>query len=180
MDHSQTQSVKGFVERNYGYMRMCCQARHTPREDHSPCYNRPASAHAGVAELVDAPDSKSGAPKGACRFEPDLRYQEIPATPGVISMPQRTLRVLHSPLGDSFGDNESYPWPKGPNPLSVLLGFACLAARARKVVAISPWPRISETTLTGTPLRRASVAYVCLRSWKCIGSTPAQSRKGLK
>jgi hypothetical protein len=35
--------------------------------------------HAGVAELVDAPDSKSGAPKGACRFEPDLRYQEIPA-----------------------------------------------------------------------------------------------------
>src|SRR3712207_7973635 len=35
----------------------------------------PAPGHAGVAELVDAPDSKSGAPKGACRFEPDLRYQ---------------------------------------------------------------------------------------------------------
>src|SRR5215210_2420287 len=29
---------------------------------------------AGVAELVDAPDSKSGSPKGECRFEPDLRY----------------------------------------------------------------------------------------------------------
>jgi hypothetical protein len=27
-----------------------------------------------VAELVDAPDSKSGALKGACRFEPDLRH----------------------------------------------------------------------------------------------------------
>ncbi len=27
-----------------------------------------------MAELVDAPDSKSGSPKGECRFEPDLRY----------------------------------------------------------------------------------------------------------
>src|SRR3712207_6598226 len=30
--------------------------------------------HAGVAELVDAPDSKSGGAKAPCRFEPDLRY----------------------------------------------------------------------------------------------------------
>ncbi len=37
----------------------------------------PAPGHAGVAELVDAPDSKSGAPKGACRFEPDLRYRYL-------------------------------------------------------------------------------------------------------
>ena len=37
-----------------------------------------AVLHAGVAELVDAPDSKSGAPKGACRFEPDLRYSLNP------------------------------------------------------------------------------------------------------
>ena len=44
------------------------------REDNASCYNRPAPGHAGVAELVDAPDSKSGAPRGACRFEPDLRY----------------------------------------------------------------------------------------------------------
>ena len=27
-----------------------------------------------LAELVDAPDSKSGSPRGECRFEPDLRY----------------------------------------------------------------------------------------------------------
>jgi hypothetical protein len=27
-----------------------------------------------VAELVDAPDSKSGGAKAPCRFEPDLRY----------------------------------------------------------------------------------------------------------
>jgi hypothetical protein len=32
-----------------------------------------------VAELVDAPDSKSGGAKAPCRFEPDLRYQEVPA-----------------------------------------------------------------------------------------------------
>src|SRR3712207_2265853 len=53
--------------------------RSSVRDGLAPCYNRPAPEHAGVAELVDAPDSKSGAPKGACRFEPDLRYQEIPA-----------------------------------------------------------------------------------------------------
>ena len=29
---------------------------------------------AGVAELVDAPDSKSGGARAPCRFEPDLRY----------------------------------------------------------------------------------------------------------
>ena len=29
---------------------------------------------AGVAELVNAPDSKSGGAKAPCRFEPDLRY----------------------------------------------------------------------------------------------------------
>jgi hypothetical protein len=40
-----------------------------------------AVLHAGVAELVDAPDSKSGGAKAPCRFEPDLRYQEIPAKP---------------------------------------------------------------------------------------------------
>jgi hypothetical protein len=33
-----------------------------------------AVLHAGVAELVDAPDSKSGGAKAPCRFEPDLRY----------------------------------------------------------------------------------------------------------
>ena len=27
-----------------------------------------------MAELVDAPDSKSGGAKASCRFEPDLRY----------------------------------------------------------------------------------------------------------
>ena len=45
-----------------------------PREDHAPCYNRFPQGHAGVAELVDAPDSKSGGAKAPCRFEPDLRY----------------------------------------------------------------------------------------------------------
>ena len=44
------------------------------QEARAPCYNRPAPGHAGVAELVDAPDSKSGSPQGECRFEPDLRY----------------------------------------------------------------------------------------------------------
>ena len=37
------------------------------------CYNVEV-LHAGVAELVDAPDSKSGGAKAPCRFEPDLRY----------------------------------------------------------------------------------------------------------
>ena len=31
--------------------------------------------------MVDAPDSKSGGAKAPCRFEPDLRYQEVPAKP---------------------------------------------------------------------------------------------------
>ncbi len=31
--------------------------------------------------MVDAPDSKSGSPKGECRFEPDLRYQQTPCKP---------------------------------------------------------------------------------------------------
>jgi hypothetical protein len=30
-----------------------------------------------VAELVDAPDSKSGGAKAPCRFEPDLRYTDL-------------------------------------------------------------------------------------------------------
>ena len=34
-----------------------------------------------MAELVDAPDSKSGGAKAPCRFEPDLRYSSIPAKP---------------------------------------------------------------------------------------------------
>src|SRR5215212_3156500 len=42
------------------------------------CYNVEV-LHAGVAELVDAPDSKSGGAKAPCRFEPDLRHQEVPA-----------------------------------------------------------------------------------------------------
>src|SRR5215208_7988902 len=37
-----------------------------------------AVLHAGVAELVDAPDSKSGGAKAPCRFEPDLRYSLNP------------------------------------------------------------------------------------------------------
>src|SRR5829696_3449854 len=45
-----------------------------PRDTHAPCYNRPDPEHAGVAELVDAPDSKSGGARAPCRFEPDLRY----------------------------------------------------------------------------------------------------------
>src|SRR3712207_4230073 len=32
-----------------------------------------AVPHAGVAELGEAPDSKSGGAKAPCRFEPDLR-----------------------------------------------------------------------------------------------------------
>src|ERR671932_1648149 len=42
--------------------------------DPTPCYNRVPRAYAGVAELVDAPDSKSGGARAPCRFEPDLRY----------------------------------------------------------------------------------------------------------
>ena len=34
-----------------------------------------AVLRAGVAELVDAPDSKSGDARASCRFEPDLRYR---------------------------------------------------------------------------------------------------------
>jgi hypothetical protein len=30
-----------------------------------------------VAELVDAPDSKSGGARAPCRFEPDLRYWQV-------------------------------------------------------------------------------------------------------
>ncbi len=39
-----------------------------------------------VAELVDAPDSKSGSPKGECRFESDLRYLQIPCKSRKASM----------------------------------------------------------------------------------------------
>src|SRR3712207_170638 len=42
-----------------------------------PCYNPRAAKRAGVAELVDAPDSKSGGARAPCRFEPDLRYRYV-------------------------------------------------------------------------------------------------------
>src|SRR4030042_4311617 len=35
---------------------------------------------AEVAELADALDSKSSEPRGSCRFDPDLRHQQIPVT----------------------------------------------------------------------------------------------------
>src|ERR671916_712418 len=40
---------------------------------------------AGVAELGDAPDSKSGSPRGECRFEPDLRYWQISCKTGQLT-----------------------------------------------------------------------------------------------
>src|SRR5215207_6410885 len=62
---------------NYGYMLVRCQAGDGPREGHAPCHNRFPQGHAGVAALVDAPDSKSGGARVPCRFEPDLRYCEF-------------------------------------------------------------------------------------------------------
>jgi hypothetical protein len=49
------------------------QALMAPRTGFIHWYNV-AVLHAGVAELVDAPDSKSGDARASCRFEPDLRY----------------------------------------------------------------------------------------------------------
>jgi hypothetical protein len=48
-----------------------------PRTSPRRWYNV-AVSHAGVAELVDAPDSKSGGARAPCRFEPDLRYRQYP------------------------------------------------------------------------------------------------------
>jgi hypothetical protein len=61
--------------------------------------------HAGVAELVDAPDSKSGGAKAPCRFEPDLRYQEIPANKHSVlrtpESPRHRVRGLWQQYGSS-------------------------------------------------------------------------------
>jgi hypothetical protein len=44
--------------------------------------------HAGVAELVDAPDLKSVGPQGPCRFDPGRPYQRF--APQALTLPIRT------------------------------------------------------------------------------------------
>src|SRR5215203_731181 len=61
-----------------------------------------AVLHAGVAELVDAPDSKSGGAKAPCRFEPDLRYSGYSCKQGIFSY--RWKKALGA-VSEGFGSN---------------------------------------------------------------------------
>ena len=55
--------------------------------------------------MVDAPDSKSGAPRGACRFEPDLRYRETPAKSRKKQDNEKRLGALSEPLYTNYYTN---------------------------------------------------------------------------
>src|SRR5215211_8702190 len=57
------------------------------------CYNVEV-LHAGVAVLVDAPDSKSGGARAPCRFEPDLRYSLSPFKTNESSITLATLSCM--------------------------------------------------------------------------------------
>jgi hypothetical protein len=57
--------------------------------------------------LVDAPDSKSGAPKGACRFEPDLRYSLSPFKTNESSI---TLATLSCMMESTYTSLTSHRW----------------------------------------------------------------------
>ncbi len=64
-----------------------------------------AVLHAGVAELVDAPDSKSGGAKAPCRFEPDLRYLRNPCKTNENQNRGKRLDVLAEPLYTNYYTN---------------------------------------------------------------------------
>src|SRR5215211_569745 len=73
----------------------------------------PLQGHAGVAELVDAPDSKSGGLRAVwVRVPPPAQMQNSLQNPGLFPCRSARFVVLHSSLGDSFGDSGFYPWPK--------------------------------------------------------------------
>ena len=86
-----------------------------------------AVLHAGVAELVDAPDSKSGGAKAPCRFEPDLRYHEVPAKRRYFLYHVARLGASPSSLVTALVTTSPIPGRKELNPLSVPLRLAYLA-----------------------------------------------------
>ena len=64
------------------------------------CYNVEV-LHAGVAELVDAPDSKSGGAKAPCRFEPDLRYCKSPLNKPLLIQTEESPGIKSRGFGSS-------------------------------------------------------------------------------
>jgi hypothetical protein len=60
-----------------------------------------------VAELVDAPDSKSGGARAPCRFEPDLRYSLSPFKTNESSI---TLATLSCMMESTYTSLTSHRW----------------------------------------------------------------------
>jgi hypothetical protein len=95
---------KVLLRRHYGYAYSGLSSRLCPRAEHLLYIGIMAPVpRAGVAELVDAPDSKSGSPKGECRFEPDLRYLA------------KTRKPVHSGVGiRKASGSVRHPLPEAP------------------------------------------------------------------
>src|SRR5215217_9326933 len=112
-------------------MRIRCQARWIPRERYPPCYNRPVPQRAGVAELVDAPDSKSGGARAPCRFEPDLRYFRSTLRLDVDGLEAGEGLVVEAEEIDSY--------------FSVIVGVAAVDGQIVSVLAVEEVAQPGET-----------------------------------
>src|SRR5215207_2006778 len=97
-----------------------------------------AVLHAGVAELVDAPDSKSGGAKAPCRFEPDLRYSRSSCKTQQDARKNKRPSSLLGPLVHQLLHQraKTAPLPSLPRP-----DLACWGVRASRCPELWLWWR---------------------------------------
>ncbi len=110
------------------------------------------SLDAGVAELADAPDSKSGSPQGECGFDPllrhhSLRYARLGAEGGAQALGRRRSRAVAS---------AARPPRRTPR-----RRVARRAGRRRGSThwaggALAPWPLRLDPSSNTTPARRSA------------------------